>query len=282
MRRKGQLGFFMDAWRDYGDLAHLKLGPQEIFLVIHPDHVRHVNVSYGDNYDKLETYDVVRELLLAMGGPRRAVALLLRLMATIHPACRGAASARFRGRHRGRHRPLAQLGQAGDARGAGRRDDAAHRHPAFWPDPERFDPGALDAAGRGRPSSLRVSPLRRGQAHLLGQHASGAGAPRHRRHAGLPRCPAAASSQATDPQVVHGRHARSITACPMAHSPWPWRETASVALSCTIGSLARHVVGYTRSGWVTIRHAGWSRSGTVFPSLRVVYCRPMQRKASIE
>lgn len=67
MRRKGQLGFFMDAWRDYGDLAHLKLGPQELFLVVHPDHVRHVNVSHADNYDKLETYDIVRELLLGDG-----------------------------------------------------------------------------------------------------------------------------------------------------------------------------------------------------------------------
>jgi cytochrome P450 len=67
MRRKGQLGFFMDAWRDYGDLAHLKLGPQELFLVVHPDHVRRVNVSHADNYDKLETYDVVRELLLGDG-----------------------------------------------------------------------------------------------------------------------------------------------------------------------------------------------------------------------
>lgn len=67
MRRKGQLGFFMDAWRDYGDLPHLKLGGREMFLVIHPDHVRRVTVSHADNYDKLETYDIVRELLLGDG-----------------------------------------------------------------------------------------------------------------------------------------------------------------------------------------------------------------------
>ena len=67
MRRKGQLGFFMDAWRDYGDLPHLKLGGREMFLVIHPDHVRRVTVSHADNYDKLETYDIVRELLLGEG-----------------------------------------------------------------------------------------------------------------------------------------------------------------------------------------------------------------------
>ncbi len=67
MRRKGQLRFFMDAWQDYGDLAHMKFGSRELFLVVHPDAVRYVNVSNGDNYDKRETYDVVRELLLGDG-----------------------------------------------------------------------------------------------------------------------------------------------------------------------------------------------------------------------
>ena len=67
MRRKGQLRFFMDAWRDYGDLPHLKLASQEMFLVVHPDHVRQVNVTKSDNYDKLESYDVVRELIVGDG-----------------------------------------------------------------------------------------------------------------------------------------------------------------------------------------------------------------------
>jgi cytochrome P450 len=38
-----------------------------MFLVVHPDHVRRVNVTHADNYDKLETYDAVRELLLGDG-----------------------------------------------------------------------------------------------------------------------------------------------------------------------------------------------------------------------
>ena len=67
MKKKGQLRFFMDAWQDYGDLAHMKFGPQEMFLVVHPDAVRHVNVSNSDNYDKLDSYDGVRELLLGDG-----------------------------------------------------------------------------------------------------------------------------------------------------------------------------------------------------------------------
>lgn len=67
MRRKGQLGLFMDVWRAYGDLPHIKMGSRDMFLVVHPDHVRYVNVTNGDNYDKLETYDPVRELMLGDG-----------------------------------------------------------------------------------------------------------------------------------------------------------------------------------------------------------------------
>ncbi|MCB0257650.1 MAG: cytochrome P450, partial [Anaerolineae bacterium] len=67
MRSKGQLQFFMDVWQDYGDLAHMKFGSQEMFLVVHPDAVRHVTVSNSANYDKLESYDGVRELLLGDG-----------------------------------------------------------------------------------------------------------------------------------------------------------------------------------------------------------------------
>jgi len=67
MGRKGQLRFFMDAWHNYGDLPHLKLGPREMFLVVHPDHVRQVNVTNSDHYDKLESYDIVRELIVGDG-----------------------------------------------------------------------------------------------------------------------------------------------------------------------------------------------------------------------
>ncbi len=66
-RRKGLLDFFMDAWRQFGDLAHIQIGPGHLFLVTHPDTVRHVSVTNGDNYDKLDSYDPVRELLLGDG-----------------------------------------------------------------------------------------------------------------------------------------------------------------------------------------------------------------------
>lgn len=67
MRRKGMLQLMLDVWREYGDLAHLQLRGQDMFLVVHPDHVRHVNITRSDNYDKLQSYDAVRELLLGEG-----------------------------------------------------------------------------------------------------------------------------------------------------------------------------------------------------------------------
>lgn len=67
VRRKGMLHFLLDIWRTYGDLAHIRIRGANIFLVVHPDHVRYVNVSHSANYDKLESYDGVRKLLLGDG-----------------------------------------------------------------------------------------------------------------------------------------------------------------------------------------------------------------------
>jgi cytochrome P450 len=67
MQRKGLLQFFADAWKTYGDFCHIQIGPRSLFLVIHPDHVHYVNVANRQNYEKLQSYDVVRELLLGDG-----------------------------------------------------------------------------------------------------------------------------------------------------------------------------------------------------------------------
>jgi cytochrome P450 len=67
MQRKGLLDFFMDSWREYGDLARIQIRSEVMFLVTHPDDVRAVNVGRRKNYDKLQSYDVVRELLLGDG-----------------------------------------------------------------------------------------------------------------------------------------------------------------------------------------------------------------------
>ena len=67
MQRKGLLDFFMGAWRQYGDLARIQIRSEVMFLVTHPDDVRAVSVTKRKNYDKLQSYDVVRELLLGDG-----------------------------------------------------------------------------------------------------------------------------------------------------------------------------------------------------------------------
>lgn len=67
LQRKGFLRFFEDAWRQYGDLARLQIGPETMFLAIHPDHVRHISITHRQKYDKRASYDAVRKLLLGDG-----------------------------------------------------------------------------------------------------------------------------------------------------------------------------------------------------------------------
>ncbi len=67
MRRRGVLPFFVDAWRKYGDLCRLEIGPRSMFLAVHPEHVRHIAVTAREAYDKRASYDVVRRLLLGDG-----------------------------------------------------------------------------------------------------------------------------------------------------------------------------------------------------------------------
>ncbi len=67
IRRKGFLRFLHDEWRQHGDLFQIQIGPRKMTLAIHPDHVHHISIARRDIYDKRESYDVVRELLLGNG-----------------------------------------------------------------------------------------------------------------------------------------------------------------------------------------------------------------------
>ncbi|MCW5848498.1 MAG: cytochrome P450 [Anaerolineae bacterium] len=67
VQRQGTLKFFESTWRRYGDLARLQIGPQAIFLAVHPDHVRRINVDQRDIYGKYASYEDVRRLLLGDG-----------------------------------------------------------------------------------------------------------------------------------------------------------------------------------------------------------------------
>lgn len=57
---------FIDLWRDFGDLCHVKLGPLHLYIVVKPEHVHHVLVRNPDNYIKGNGYNGFR-LLVGQG-----------------------------------------------------------------------------------------------------------------------------------------------------------------------------------------------------------------------
>ncbi len=63
---KNILFHFMDLWREYGDMAHVKLGPLHIYVVADPENVHHVLVKNADNYIKGNGYTGFR-LLVGQG-----------------------------------------------------------------------------------------------------------------------------------------------------------------------------------------------------------------------
>jgi cytochrome P450 len=67
IRKKGALEFFMDQWRLQGDLTHLRMGRHKMLFAVHPEHVRHIYVTGRDSFDKLQTWEGSRQLLLGNG-----------------------------------------------------------------------------------------------------------------------------------------------------------------------------------------------------------------------
>ncbi|MBX3013006.1 MAG: cytochrome P450 [Caldilineaceae bacterium] len=57
---------FIDLWREFGDLCHVKLGPVHLYLVVKPEHVHHVLVGNPENYIKGNGYNGFR-LLVGQG-----------------------------------------------------------------------------------------------------------------------------------------------------------------------------------------------------------------------
>jgi len=50
--RRDPLGFFMECARRYGDVTRMRLGPRQVYLVSHPNHVRHVLQENAGGYAK--------------------------------------------------------------------------------------------------------------------------------------------------------------------------------------------------------------------------------------
>jgi cytochrome P450 len=67
IRSKGALQFFMDQWRAQGDLPQLLMGRHKLVFAVHPEHVRHILVTARHGFDKGQTWESSRQLLLGDG-----------------------------------------------------------------------------------------------------------------------------------------------------------------------------------------------------------------------
>ena len=60
---RNPLALFVAIARDYGDIAHYRVGPQNLFFFNHPDLVRDVLVTHGRNFHKSRGLERARRLL---------------------------------------------------------------------------------------------------------------------------------------------------------------------------------------------------------------------------
>src|SRR5205809_6030436 len=63
LQRRGQVVFFVENWRAYGDVVRFRLGPFVAHILAHPDHIHHVLVRNAANYPKGPSYAKMRPAL---------------------------------------------------------------------------------------------------------------------------------------------------------------------------------------------------------------------------
>jgi cytochrome P450 len=63
LQRRGQVAFFVENWRAYGDVVRFRLGPFVAHILAHPDHIHHVLVRNASNYPKGPSYAKMRPAL---------------------------------------------------------------------------------------------------------------------------------------------------------------------------------------------------------------------------
>ncbi len=66
LRRRGVLWFYVDNWRQYGDVARFRAGPLTLYHFVRPEHVHHILVKNSANYIKGFSHDKLR-IPLGMG-----------------------------------------------------------------------------------------------------------------------------------------------------------------------------------------------------------------------
>ena len=67
LSRAGFLDYVGELWQQHGDVFQLNIFNRRMLVAIHPDAVRHVNVTNRQNYEKLQSYDLVRKYVLGQG-----------------------------------------------------------------------------------------------------------------------------------------------------------------------------------------------------------------------
>ena len=67
LSRFGFLDYVGELWQQYGEVFQMNILNRRMVVAIHPDAVRQVNVTNRQNYDKLQSYDVVRKFILGSG-----------------------------------------------------------------------------------------------------------------------------------------------------------------------------------------------------------------------
>ena len=67
LARKGVFRFVVDAWRAYGDVFHMRLGPLYSYVLTRPEQVKYVLAANRRNYSKGVGYKNVREGVMGKG-----------------------------------------------------------------------------------------------------------------------------------------------------------------------------------------------------------------------
>ena len=67
LRRMGFLDYMGELWQQHGDVFQVNVFNRRMVVAMHPDAVRHVNIENRKNYDKLQSYDVVRKFMTGDG-----------------------------------------------------------------------------------------------------------------------------------------------------------------------------------------------------------------------
>jgi cytochrome P450 len=61
--RRNPLGFLSQLSRDYGDIAHFKIGPQHVFLLNSPEFIKEVLVTESHKFAKGRGLQLAKRLL---------------------------------------------------------------------------------------------------------------------------------------------------------------------------------------------------------------------------